>query len=139
MMALLFSLLQPEKIDLVILMILVFLALWEVSKAVLRWMSARTKSPLDDKLLALMERAESGAKKISESEWIRDNAPRIFAAIENLSKISAPELRGAKKLATALTVAHMAYDQAAGQTLSNDGVRLLEAELARKAAETKKN
>ena len=127
--------------DMLILGILVFLAIWQVGKSVLRYMAPRTDTSLDDKLSALIDRLEGKTKQVSESDFVREFSPKIWAGIESMSRIDASGagvLSGMQKLAAALVTIHNAWIAASGKTLSGDGIKLFEAEMARLSQEAKK-
>jgi len=127
----------PNNIDLMILAILIGLALFEVGKSVFRYIAGKTSNTYDDKIIAFIDSVEGKLHGITESEWVIANAPKFWAFVENLSKTNVPTLKGVQKLATAFTIAHAAYDAAKGKTLSADGLKLLETELAKRSAADK--
>lgn len=114
------------------LLVTLFIALWQVSKSVLRWLAPRTKTTVDDSVLAFMGKAEA----MEECDWVRDMAPGFFAQAESLGKKG--ELgSGIGKLAYYVLVARDAYQAAKGKPISAAGEILLKQYAGKLAAQQK--
>jgi len=132
-----FNFLTPENVNIISLGILIFLCGWELIKILLNTFAKNSKNKYDDKLLALMLKLESKVENVSESDWVKQYAPKVWQIIEQLAATKAPALRGTSKLASGLVVAKEAYEAATQKSLSNDGIKMLETELAKISKEAK--
>ncbi len=132
-----FNFLTPENVNIISLAILMFLGGWELIKILLNTFAQDSKNKYDDKLLALMLKLESKVENVSESDWVKQYAPKVWQIIEQLAATKAPALRGTSKLASGLVVAKEAYEAATQKSLSNDGIKMLETELAKISKEAK--
>lgn len=131
--------LTPENINLISLAILLFLGAWELIKILLRTFAPDSKNKIDDKVLVLINKIDAKISGVTESEWVKKNASKIWLIIEQLANTKATSLKGVAKLATALTVAKTAYAESQDKSLTEDGIKMLEIELNRISVESKAN